>query len=66
MMTTFLFYRIIKSIQAKHFARNAREITIREIYSFGVDEIIAMPLVLPEEKTAVPRTVELLGSLARE
>ncbi len=39
---------------------------IREIHSFGVDEIIAMPLVLSEEKTAVPRTVELLGALAKE
>lgn len=39
---------------------------IREISSFGVDEIIAMPLVLPEDKSAVARTVELLGALAKE
>jgi F420-dependent oxidoreductase-like protein len=39
---------------------------IREIKSYGVDEIIAMPLQVPEDNTAFRRTVELLGTLARQ
>ena len=39
---------------------------LREISSFDVDEIIAMPLSVPEDKASAARTVELLGALAKE
>ncbi len=39
---------------------------IREISSYGVDEVIMMPLLLENDHTARDRTVELLGSLAKE
>ena len=38
---------------------------IREIPTFGVDEIIAMPLQLPDDSAAFQRTVDLLGALAQ-
>ena len=39
---------------------------IRNIANYGVDEIIAMPLQLPDDSGAFRRTVELLGALAQE
>ncbi len=38
---------------------------IRDIPNFGVDEIIAMPLQLPDDPAAFKRTVELMGALAK-
>ena len=38
---------------------------IRDIANYGVDEIIAMPLQLPDDSASFQRTVELLGALAK-
>jgi alkanesulfonate monooxygenase SsuD/methylene tetrahydromethanopterin reductase-like flavin-dependent oxidoreductase (luciferase family) len=39
---------------------------IRSLPQYQADEIIAAPLVLADDRDAVPRTVTLLGALARE
>jgi hypothetical protein len=38
---------------------------IRDIPNYGVDEIIAMPLQLPDDPTSFQRTVEVLGNIAK-
>jgi alkanesulfonate monooxygenase SsuD/methylene tetrahydromethanopterin reductase-like flavin-dependent oxidoreductase (luciferase family) len=38
---------------------------IRALPAFGADEIIAMPLLLPNDREARNRTIGLLGELAR-
>jgi F420-dependent oxidoreductase-like protein len=57
--------RMIDALVVHGSAEQVKE-RLRALPSFGAGELLAMPILLPDDADALPRTLKALGELARE